>query len=137
MVVFFFTLTYLLTWGWDMLSWALALQLPSILTYVRAIVPTVVAFLLLAITSGKPGVLRLLRSYVRWRVGVQWYLVAVVGVAVLIFLSFAVVPGALAEFAAPDWSFVQLYLSSFVFVLFIHPAAPLLHDGAWRGFAMR
>ena len=136
MVVFFFTLTCLLTWGWDMLSWALALQLPSILTYVRAIVPTVVAFLLLAITSGKPGVLRLLRSYVRWRVGVQWYLVAVIGVAVLIFLSFAVVPGVLADFVAPDWSFVPLWLSLFVFVLFLPPSGPLLEEGGWRGFAL-
>src|SRR5262249_27434331 len=121
-LVFFFTLTCLLTWGWDMLSWALALGLPlSTVNLVSASAPTVVAFLILAITSGKPGVLRLLRRYVRWRVGVQWYLVAVIGVAVLVFLSMAVVPGALAEFVAPDWSFVPFYLSSFVFVLFIPP----------------
>jgi uncharacterized protein len=136
-LVFFFTLTCLLTWGWDMLSWALALQLtPRILNIVSASAPTVVAFLILAITSGKPGVLRLLRSYVRWRVGVQWYLVAVIGVAVLIFLSMAVVPGVLAEFVAPDWSFVPLYLSSFVFVLFLPPGGPLLEEGGWRGFAL-
>ena len=74
-LVFFFTLTCLLTWGWDMLSSALALQLPSILKYASASAPTVAAFLILAITSGKPGVLRLLRRYVRWRVGVQWSVV--------------------------------------------------------------
>ena len=136
-LVFFFTLTCLLTWGWDMLSWALGLQLPiSTVNLVSASAPTVVAFLILAITSGKPGVLRLLRRYVRWRVGVQWYLVAVIGVAVLIFLSFAVVPGILADFVAPDWSFVPSYLSSFVFVLFLPPGGPLLEEGGWRGFAL-
>jgi uncharacterized protein len=136
-LVFFFTLTCLLTWGWDMLSWALGLQLPiSTVNLVSASAPTVVAFLILAITSGKPGVLRLLRRYVRWRVGVQWYLVAVIGVAVLIFLSFAVVPGILADFVAPDWSFVPSYLSSFVFVLFLSPGGPLLEEGGWRGFAL-
>jgi membrane protease YdiL (CAAX protease family) len=135
-LVFFFTLTCLLTWGWDMLSWALGLGPPRILNIVSASAPTVVAFLILAITSGKPGVLRLLRSYVRWRVGVQWYLVAVIGVAVLIFLSMAVVPGVLAEFVAPDWSFVPFYLSSFVFVLFLPPGGPLLEEGGWRGFAL-
>jgi CAAX protease family protein len=135
-LVFFFTLTCLLTWGWDMLSWALALGPPRILNIVSASAPTVVAFLILAITSGKPGVLRLLRRYVRWRVGVQWYLVAVIGVAVLIFLSMAVVPGVLAEFVAPDWSFVPFYLSSFVFVLFLPPGGPLLEEGGWRGFAL-
>src|SRR5262249_10720069 len=136
-LVFFFTLTCLLTWGWDMLSWALALGLPiSTVNLVSASAPTVVAFLILAITSGKPGVLRLLRRYVRWRVGVQWYLVAVIGVAVLIFLSMAVVPGALAGFVAPEWSIVPFYLSSFVFVLFIPPDGPLLEEGGWRGFAL-
>src|SRR5262245_34328594 len=109
-LVVFFTLTCLLTWGWDMLSWALALGLPlSAVNLVSASAPTVVAFLILALTAGKPGVLRLLRRYGRWRVGVQWYLVAVIGVAVLIFLSFAAVPGALAEFVAPGWSFVPFY----------------------------
>src|SRR5215813_9560380 len=110
-LVFFFTLTCLLTWGWDMLSWALALGLPlSTVNLVSASAPTVVAFLILAITSGKPGVLRLLRRYVHWRVGVQWYLVAVIGVAVLVFLAYAVVPGALA--VAPHWSLVPLWLIS-------------------------
>src|SRR5262245_39840951 len=135
-LVFFFPLTFLLTWGWDMLSWALALGPPRILNIVSASAPTVVAFLILALTSGKPGVLRLLRRYVRWRVGVQWYLVAVIGVALLVFLSMAVVPGVLAEFLAPDWSFVPFYLSSFVFVLFIPPGGPLLEEGGWRGFAL-
>jgi membrane protease YdiL (CAAX protease family) len=136
-LVFFFTLTYLITWGWDMLSWALALGLPlSTVNLVSASAPTVVAFLILAITSGKQGVFCLLRRYVRWRVGVRWYLIAVIGVAVLIFLSFAVVPGALATFRAPDWSFVPFYLSSFVFVLFIPPGGPLLEEGGWRGFAL-
>src|SRR5262245_32977774 len=135
-LVSFFTLSCLLTWGWDMLSWALALGPPRILNIVSASVPTVVAFLILAITSGKPGVLRLLRRYVRWRVGVQWYLVAVIGVAILIFLSFAVVPGVLADFVAPDWGFVPFYLSSFVFGLFIPPGGPLLEEGGWRGFAL-
>jgi uncharacterized protein len=135
-LVFFFTLTCLLTWGWDMLSWALALGPPRILNIATASAPTVVAFFILAVTSGKPGVLRLVRSYVRWRVGVQWYLVAVIGVAVLIFLSFAVVPGVLADFVAPGWSFVPFYLSSFVVVLFLPPGGPLLEEGGWRGFAL-
>jgi uncharacterized protein len=81
-------------------------------------------------------VLRLLRSYVHWRVGVQWYLVTLVGVPVLMFLSFVIVPGALADFVGPDWSFVPLYLSEFVVVLFIPPGGPLLEEGGWRGFAL-
>src|SRR5262245_65822350 len=133
-LVFFFVLAFAFTWGYFVLFWAL--QLPQKMILLGAAGPTVSALLILAITSGKPGVLRLLRSYVRWRVGVQWYLVAVIGVAVLVFLSMAVVPGVLAEFVAPDWSFVPFYLSSFVFVLFIPPGGPLLEEGGWRGFAL-
>src|SRR5262245_65956631 len=93
-LVVFFTLTCLLTWGWDMLTWALALGLPlSPVSLVSASAPTVVPFLILALTAGKPGVLRFLRRYGRWRVGLQRCLVAVRGGATLPFLSFAHAPG--------------------------------------------
>jgi membrane protease YdiL (CAAX protease family) len=133
-LVFFFLLAFLFSWVW----WGLckALQLPDSLVVVGAAGPTVSAFVVLAITSGDPAVLRLLRSYVHWRVGVQWYLVALIGVPVLMVLAFMVVPGALAEFVAPDRSFVPSYLSQFAITLFIPPRGPLLEEGGWRGFAL-
>jgi membrane protease YdiL (CAAX protease family) len=54
----------------------------------------------------------------------------------MMFLAYAVVPGTLADFVAPDWSLVPLWLSSFVVVLFFPPAGPLLEEGGWRGFAL-
>jgi CAAX protease family protein len=132
-LVFFFILSFVFTWGYFGLFWAL--QLPGPLMALGAAGPLVSAFLILAIASGRPGVLRLLRSYVHWRVGVQWYLVTLVGVQVLMFLSFVVVPGALADFAAPNGSFVPLYLSEFAFTLFL-AGGPLLEEGGWRGFAL-
>jgi uncharacterized protein len=133
-LVFFFLLAFLFSWVY----WGLwkALQLPEPLFVVGAAGPTVSAFVVLAITSGKPGVLRLLRSYVHWRVGVQWYVVALIGVPVLMVLAYAVLPGALADFVAPDWSFVPFYLSQFAITLFIPPRGPLLEEGGWRGFAL-
>jgi membrane protease YdiL (CAAX protease family) len=98
--------------------------------------PPISAFLILALTSGKPGVLRLLRSYVHWRVGVRWYLVTLVGIQALMFLAFVVVPGNLADFVAPDRSFVPLWLSSFVVILFLPPGGPVLEEGGFRGFAL-
>jgi membrane protease YdiL (CAAX protease family) len=132
-LVFFFLLSFVFSWVW----WGLckALQLPTPLPMVGTAGPTVSAFVVLAITSGKPAVLRLLRSYVHWRVGVQWYLVALIGVPVLMFLSFVVVPGALADFVAPDWSFIPVYLSNFAFTVFLG-GGPLLEEGGWRGFAL-
>ena len=43
--------------------------------------PTLAAFTVTAITTGKAGVRQLLRRYVLWRVGVRWYLLVLVGVA--------------------------------------------------------
>jgi hypothetical protein len=126
-LVFFFLLSFVFSWVY----WGLwkALQLPDSLFVVGAAGPTLSAFIVLAITSGMPAVLRLLRSYVHWRVGVQWYLVSLIGVPVLMFLSFMVVPGSLADFAAPDWSFIPFYVSQFAFTLFIPPRGPLLEEG--------
>jgi uncharacterized protein len=108
-LVSFFLLTFVFSWVY----WGLwkALQLPESLFVVGAAGPTVSAFIVLAITSGKPAVLGLLRSFVHWRVGVQWYLVTLIGFPVLMLLAFVVVPGSLADFVAPDWSFVPFYLS--------------------------
>ena len=133
-LVFFFLLSFVFTWGYFGLFWVL--QLPADLLLLGAAGPTVSAFLILAVTSGKPGVLRLLRSYVHWRVGVRWYLVTLVGIQALMFLAFVVVPGNLADFVAPDRSFVPLWLSSFVVVLFLPPGGPVLEEGGFRGFAL-
>ena len=103
-LVSFFLLAFAFTWGYFWLI-LVPLNLPGPLFALGAAGPTVSAFLVLALTSGKPGVLRLLRSMVHWRVGVQWYLVTLLGVPALMLLSYLVVPGGLADFRAPDWSF--------------------------------
>ena len=64
-LVFFFTLTCLLTWGWDMLSWALGLQLlPSTSKYYEvvgfqgmgvAIVFGTAALIVIVFTRGRLG----------------------------------------------------------------------------------
>ena len=79
-LIFFFLLTFVISWGW----WGLwqAPQLPAPLFYMRTAGPTIAAFVVLAVTLVRPGVLRLLRSYVHWRVGVLWYVVTLIGVPV-------------------------------------------------------
>jgi CAAX protease family protein len=69
-LVFFFVLSFVLTWGDFWLIWA-PLGLPDFLIALGGFGPAAAAFLMLAITSGKLGVLRLLRSIVDWRVGVR------------------------------------------------------------------
>jgi uncharacterized protein len=131
-LVFFFLLSFVFTWGyfWLILT---PLSLPSFLIGLGGFGPAASAFLILALTSGKPGVLALLRSYVHWRVGVQWYLAALLGAPVLNLVAYLVIPGTIAEFA-PNSSLPLLYLSEMVFALTLG-VAPLWEEIGWRGFA--
>jgi membrane protease YdiL (CAAX protease family) len=133
-LVFYFLLAFAFTWGYWWLIWA-PLQLSAPLFQLGAFGPTAAAFLVLAITSGKPGVLRLLRSYVQWRVGVKWYLVMLLAVPALMLIAYLIMPGALADFRAPGPSFLLFYFSTFAWVLVLG-GGPLGEEPGWRGFAL-
>ncbi len=130
----FFLLAFALSWGYWGLIWV-PLHLPGLLFPLAGFLgPTASAFLMTAITSGKPGVLRLLRGYVHWRVGVQWYLVTLLGVPALMLLCYLVMPGALAAFRAPAPRFLLVYLAIFIGVLL--RGGPLGEEPGWRGFVL-
>ena len=133
-LLLFFLLCFVLTWGYFWLIWA-PLGLPDSLIALGGFGPTVSAFLVLAITSGTPGVLRLLGSIVHWRVGVRWYLVALLGVPLLNLFAYLVVPGTLSDFVAPDSRLLRVYLSEMAISLTIG-IAPLWEEVGWRGFAL-
>jgi len=133
-LLLFFLLSFVLTWGYFWLIWA-PLGLPDSLIALGGFVPAVSAFLVLLVTSGTPGVLRLLRSIVHWRIGVRWYLVALLGVPLLNLLAFLVVPGTLSDFVAPDSRVLRVYLNEMAISLTIG-IAPLWEEIGWRGFAL-
>jgi uncharacterized protein len=130
----FFLLSFVLTWGYFWLIWA-PLHLPDSLVAVGGLAPAISAFLVLAITSGKPGILRLLRSMVHWRIGLGWYLLALLGFPFLNFLAFLPIPGTLSDLAAPDSRLLQVYLREMAISLTIG-IAPLWEEVGWRGFAL-
>ena len=73
--VLFFLLSFVLTWGYFWLVFA-PLHLPDSLRALGGFGPAIAAFLVLAMTSGKPGVLSLLRSIVHCElpyVGICWH----------------------------------------------------------------
>jgi membrane protease YdiL (CAAX protease family) len=133
-MVLFFVLAFVLTWGYFWLIWA-PLGLPDSLIALGGFGPSVAAFLVLAITRGKAGVLGLLRSMVQWRAGVRWYLFILLGIPILNFLAFLVVPGTLPDFVAPNSRLVQVYLTEMLFSVTIG-IAPLWEEVGWRGFAL-
>jgi hypothetical protein len=87
--------------------------------------PTVAAFIMAGITEGRAGIHRLLRKIVLWRVGLRWYLFALVGVPVLLVLGAIVVPGILASFEPMNP--LSLLISYVPF--FVYPA--LIIGGHW------
>ena len=133
-LVLFFLLSFVLTWGYFWLIFA-PLHLPDSLRALGGFGPAISAFLVLAITSGKPGVVSLVRSMVHWRVGVGWYLLALLGIPFLNFLAFLVIPGTLSDFIAPDSRVLQRYLSEMAICLTIG-VAPLWEEVGWRGFGL-
>jgi membrane protease YdiL (CAAX protease family) len=96
---------------------------------------TLAAFLVTAITTGKTGVRQLLRRYVLWRVGLHWYLLALVGLPLIQLAVSSVLVG-----IGPLTAFVlrwPLYFTIFLpNVLITAVAAQLWEESGWSGFAI-
>src|SRR6266566_7829014 len=128
---FFYLMAFALTW----LLW-----LPAVLLHLPvhdlrnipgiALGVTGSAFLMTALTEGKAGVLRLLRSFVLWRVGWRWYSFAILGIPTIeVFLGF-VLPGgqdALRAFAPTS---LLLYPGAYDFRFYF---GPFWEEAGWRG----
>ncbi len=98
--------------------------------------PFLSAFVMTGATEGRAGVGSLLRRIVLWRVGLLWYLFALIGIPALFLLSVIVLPGTLASFQGQGLASLAPLplLSLFVTVFFI--GGPLGEEPGWRGFAL-
>jgi uncharacterized protein len=96
--------------------------------------PTLAAFIMTAITEGRAGVRRLLRRIVLWRVGLGWYLFALVGIPVVMALGTLILPGGFASLRSLGLGYVLTYLSIFPLVVVL--GGPLFEEIGWRGFAL-
>ena len=97
--------------------------------------PALGAFVVTRMVEGKQGTRQLLRRILRWRVGVQWYLIAVFGVPPVYFLAASLVLGtAPLEALIEDWPFLfTSYLPKVVMVFLI---VSLWEEIGWMGFAL-
>lgn len=142
--LFFF---FLMAYGFSWLVWVpfvlsqsgvglLPFRLPVLYVVLGAFLgPCLAGFLMTAVTAGKVGMVRLLRRFILWRVGFQWYLFAILGMPALIFLTvLALLPGAR----------LALTLSSVTAALLAYPGNLVLlfllvgggEEPGWRGFAL-
>ena len=96
--------------------------------------PFLAAFVMTGVTEGNPGIRRLLGRMVQWRVGLWWYLFALVGIPAITVLGAIALPGVLASFESPSLSLLLTYPIAFVTALVI--GGPLGEEPGWRGFAL-
>ena len=76
---------------------------------------------------------RLLRRIVRWRVGLRWYLFALVGLPMVMVLGTIIRPGALESLNISAQPLTLAYLNAFVSMALI--GGPLFEEPGWTGFA--
>jgi CAAX protease family protein len=95
--------------------------------------PTLSGLIMTAVTEGRTGIGQLLRRIVRWRVGLRWYLFALVGLPIVMVLGTIIRPGALESLNISTQPFSLAYLKAFVSMLLI--GGPLFEEPGWTGFA--
>lgn len=96
--------------------------------------PLIAAFLVTALIEGGPGVVALLRRFVRWRVGVRWYLAVLVGIPLVIIIGTLLVPGAGESFDPSALAALVGYPMAFLMTVLL--GGPLGEEPGWRGFAL-
>lgn len=95
--------------------------------------PMLSGVIMTAVTEGRPGVGHLLRRIVRWRVGLRWYLFALVGLPIVMVLGTIIRPAALESLNISTQPFTLAYLKAFVSMILI--GGPLFEEPGWSGFA--
>jgi membrane protease YdiL (CAAX protease family) len=96
--------------------------------------PCLAAVILNGVTEGSAGIAELLRRITLWRVGLRWYLFALVGIPAITVLGAVVLPGVQATFQMPGLSLLLTYPISFIVSLVI--GGQLGEEPGWRGFAL-
>src|SRR5918998_650070 len=145
-LISFFVMAYAFSWiawspwvlseeGVGLLSFELSDATSGLLNAAAILLgPTLSAFIMTGITEGRAGVRRLLRRIVLWRVGLRWYLFALIGIPVVMALGTVILPEGLASIRSLGLGYVLSYLSVFPLVLVL--GGPLFEEPGWRGFAL-
>jgi len=148
-LVSFFFLAYLFTWS-NWLPQALAsrgitsIEVPGFLTLISGYGPALAAIIVASLAYGRLGLRELFGRLLRWRVGIQWYLVALFMPALVILLAISInkwTGGAPPDFSAAGFPFgpaeTPLWQKLVIlFLIFTLGFDGLGEEIGWRGFAL-
>ena len=141
---------FLLVFGWNAIMWVsvsiFGLKMPAgftdptfplwlLVALPATCGPTIAAFLMTAITEGKPGVKALWRRFWNRNLSIKWLLVSLLFLELLRLAANLVarlVDGQhypIIEAPSPLWSYIPLFLQYFVFT-------GMAEEFGWRGYAL-
>ena len=115
----------------------LSQPLPEILEILTGWAPAVAAILVSTALAGRAGISELMRRFLIWRVGIQWYLIGAFLMAVIILggiglhLALGGIRPVIPAAGAPFWEIALTFLI-FVLLGFLINT----EEVAWRGFAL-
>jgi len=148
-LVMFFFLAYLFTWA-NWLPQALtsrgiaSIQVPDFLTILSGYGPALAAIIVVSLAYGRQGLRELFGRLLRWRVGIQWYLIALIMPAFVILLAISInkwTGGASPDFSAAGFPFGPADTPLWQKLVILFLVFTLGFDGlgeeiGWRGFAL-
>lgn len=148
-LVSFFALAYLFTWS-NWLPQALnsrgvtSIQVPGFLTLLAGYGPALAAIIVASLAHGRQGLRELFGRLFRWRVGIQWYLIALflpVLITLLVITLNNLTGGATPDFSAAGFPFGPAETPLWQKILILLLVFTLGFDGlgeelGWRGFAL-
>lgn len=134
-LVSFYLLAFVASWSYELIC-IVAFSLPFVPWQFATPVlgPTAAALTVTALTKGRTGVVSILRGLIRWRVGLRWYLIALIGVPMVLMGCSLTLPGARSSLSIPDMPAVLNYLAMWFVILVI--GGPLTEELGWRSFAL-
>lgn len=142
-LIAFFAITFGITWG---LAAAIVLwppaqavfgeaSLANPLVFVAVYAPSIAAIIVCTATEGRVAVRELLARLFRWRVGVRWYAIVLLGIPALSLGARAIagaVTGSPPTIHLPFWPGLPAAVLTAVFL----DPGPLGEELGWRGYAL-
>jgi membrane protease YdiL (CAAX protease family) len=131
-LVAFFVLAYAVSW-WPSLIYLTTGSGPPIL----GCGPFLAAITVLALTSGKHGIKALFKSMLKWRVGLRWWMVAILAPVLMTCLAAGlnIALGAPAPSAADLANWPSIFSTALVIPL-VPIAGGAWEEPGWRGYAL-
>ena len=136
-------LAYGLSWGIGFSAFA-AMQnglldpdgtFASVLGQIAAASPALAALVVIAATRGRQGIADWLRSLAKWRVGLQWYFFALLGIPIVVLTAYSIIYATpLFQTLFQQWPILfTKFLPAVAFTFF---GTGLAEEPGWRGFAL-